>query len=106
MLSDGFMGSFDIDLTLRLSLQCINGTLVASAPTAAPTWAIYDNADDVSVQTGSLGSSDSDSKTGYRAGTVALTTANGFASGGEYRIRFTYAVSGVTFAVEKRFHIH
>ena len=106
MLSDGNMGSFDIDLTLQLDLQCINGTLVASDPTAAPTWAIYDNADDVSVQTGALGSSNADSKTGYRTGTVALTTANGFATGGEYRIRFTYAVTGTTYAVVKRFHIH
>ncbi len=106
MLADGFMGSFDIDLTLRMSLQCINGSLVAVAPTAAPTWAIYDNADDVSVQTGALASSDSDSKTGYRAGTVELSTANGFASGGEYRVRFAYANSGSNYAAEKRFHIH
>lgn len=104
MLGDGFMGFFSIDDTLRLDLQCLNGSLVASAPDSAPSWAIYDNADDSAVQTGSLGSSDADSKTGYRTGTVELSTANGFASGGYYRIRYAYAVTS-NFAVTKRFQI-
>lgn len=92
----GYMGSVDLGNTLRLSLQCVNGSDVPTTPDAAPTWAIYDDDDDTSVQTGSLDASDADSKTGFRRGNVVCSAANGFASGKRYTVRFEYDHSSGT----------
>ena len=88
----GFLGFVTLGDTLRLALQCRNSSDVPTAPDAAPTWAIYGDSD-TSLLTGSLGASDADSKTGFRTGDAAITSGNGFVSGGRYTIRFAYAIS-------------
>lgn len=98
----GFLGYVTLEDTLRLALQCVNGSLVASAPDAAPTWSIYTTSD-TAVKTGSLGSSDADSKTGFRTGDAAITAANGFASGDRCIVRFAWAVSATSYAATAEF---
>lgn len=88
----GYMGQVQLGDTLRLALQCRNGSDVPTAPDAAPTWSMYHD-DDTALLTGSLGSSDADSKTGLRTGDAAITQGNGFASGQRIIVRFAYAIS-------------
>lgn len=88
----GFLGFVNLEDTLRLALQCRNSSGVSTAPDAAPSWAAYSTSD-TSVLTGSLGAADADSKTGFRTGNLVATAANGFAAGGRYTIRFSYAIS-------------
>ncbi len=94
MLYDvGYIGPVTLGSTVRLALQCRNGSGVATAPSSAPTWSVYETSDSA-VLTGSLGSSDADSKTGFRTGNLAATAGNGFAAGGRYVIRFAYSEGG------------
>lgn len=93
----GFLGSIDLEGTLRLPIQCRNGSGVATTPSSAPTWATYGTTDS-SVDTGSLGSSDADSKTGFRTGNAEITAANGYAAGSRYIVRIEYVISGTTYA--------
>lgn len=83
--------------TLRLGLQCRNGSLVATAPDAAPTFSMY-TTDDTAKLTGSLGAADADSKTGFRTGDAAITAANGFAVGDRVTVRFFYEISTTDYA--------
>lgn len=90
--------------TLQILFQCVNGSLVASAPDSAPSYSIY-GTDGTALLTGSLGGSDHDSKTGLRRGTAAITSGNGFASGNVYYIRVAYAVSSTSYARVLSFNV-
>lgn len=91
----GYIGPINLGDTPRLFLQCRDGSDAPIAPDAAPSWAIYGTTES-SVLTGSLGSSDADSKTGWRSGTAEMTAGNGFAADTLYHIRFAYAHSSGT----------
>lgn len=93
----GDIGHIELGETLRLPIQCRNGSGVVTAPDSAPTWSMYTTSD-TAVLTGSLGASDADSKTGFRTGDAAITAANGFASGNRVIVRIAYAISGTDFA--------
>ena len=99
----GFLGSIDLEGTLRLALQCRSSSIPTS-PDASPSWAIYGSSD-TALLTGSLGASDADSKTGFRTGDAAITAANGFASGNRYTIRFAYAISSAARAALAHFQV-
>jgi len=100
----GFLGFVELGGTLRLAVQCRNGSLVVTAPDAAPAWSVYGTSD-TPVQTGTLGASDADSKTGFRTGNVVCSTGNGFAVGQRYVVRVSYAISSTQYAVEGYFHV-
>lgn len=104
MIDQGYLGPVALGATLRLAIQCRNGSAVITAPDAAPTWAIY-GSDDTALLTGSLGSSDADSKTGFRTGDAAITGGNGFAAGGRYVIRYFYEISGTDYSVIQTFTV-
>lgn len=93
----GFLGYIALGDTLRLGLQCRNGSLVCTAPDAAPTWAMYTDSD-TSLLTGTLGAADADSKVGFRTGDAAITSGNGFAVGDRVTVRFFYEISTTDYA--------
>ncbi len=100
-----FLGFLDLGDTLRLWVQCRNASSVDTAPTSAPTYSIYAGSD-TAIITGSLGSSDADSKTGFRTGDLVCSGANGFASGVLYRARISYAISGSNYSVVHTFFVN
>jgi hypothetical protein len=100
----GYLGMIELASTLRLAVQCRNGSAVVTAPDAAPTWSIYGSTD-TPVLTGSLGAADADSKTGFRTGNAAITSGNGFAAGQRYIVRVAYAISSTAYAAEGSFHV-
>lgn len=100
----GFLGFVTLEDTMRLALQCRNGSHVNTAPDAAPTYSIYSTSD-TAVLTGSLGAADADSNTGFRTGNAAITAANGFASGGRYIIRFFYEISTTDYSAVGTFSV-
>lgn len=82
--------------TFGFPIQCANGSRTPTTPDAAPTWRIYGPSGGAALLSGTAGSSDVDSQTGLRfAINVAITSANGFASGTCYYIRSAYALSTV-----------
>lgn len=93
----GDMGQIDLGETLRLPVQCRNGSGVVTAPDSAPSWSMY-TTDDTAKLTGSLGASDADSKTGFRTGDADITAANGFAAGDRVIVRISYAISSTEYA--------
>jgi len=100
----GFLGFITLEDTMRLALQCRNGSHVNTAPDAAPTWKVF-GTDDTAILTGSLGAADADSLTGFRTGDAAITAANGFASGGRYIIRFFYEISTTDYSAVGTFSV-
>lgn len=99
-----FLGFIALSETLRLWVQCRNGSNVDTAPTSAPTYSVYAG-DDTAITTGSLGASDADSKTGFRTGNLVCSAGNGFASGVLYRVRIAYAISGSNYSVVHSFYV-
>ena len=91
MLDIGFIGYVSVGGTLPLAIQCRNGSQIVTAPTAAPTYSIYPSGFGSTVSTGSLGSSDTDSKTGFRTGSQAISVS--YSAGELYTIIFEYAES-------------
>lgn len=100
----GYLGSPAIEATFPLALQCRNSSGTPTAPDAAPTYIIL-NAAGTTIASGSLGSSDTASKTGLRIGTVSLAAASGFASGSDYTIVFSYLISAAARTAVGRFHV-
>jgi len=100
----GFLGFVELGATLRLALQCRNGSQVITAPAAAPAWSVYGTSD-TPVITGTLGASDADSKTGFRTGNLVCSSGNGFAAGQRYTIRLSYEISSTAYAAEGFFHV-
>jgi hypothetical protein len=107
MFSLGYIGPVTLGDTVRLAIQCYPASFVATAPDAAPSWAIYKMTEgsETSILTGTLGAADADSKTGFRTGDAVITAGNGFASGNVYIVRFAYAITSAfvqtaTFIVE------
>lgn len=100
----GWLGSPALEATFALALQCRNSSGTPTAPDAAPTWIILNSAG-TTILTGSLGSTDTASKTGLRIGTAALTAANGFASGSDYTIVFSYLIAAASRTAIARLHV-
>lgn len=101
---NGHLGLIALESTLQILAQCVNGSNVATAPDASPSYSIY-GTDGTALLTGTLGGSDHDSKTGQRRGTAAITAANGFAVGNIYYLRVGYAISSTGYALEFTFNV-
>ena len=93
----GFQGSIAIGGAFPLATVCRNGSLVPTAPSAAPNYSIYPPGFSSATASGSLGSSDTDSKTRFRTGSVTASAGNGFASGTLYTVVYTYAISSTNY---------
>ena len=94
----GCIGVVELGDTLPLALVCRNGSGVGAAPASAPAYSIYEPGnEDFTTVTGSLGASDHDSKTGFRVGSQAITEGNGFESGKNYPVVFSYTISGTAY---------
>lgn len=100
----GYLGLVTLEDTLQFFVQVRNGNNVASTPDGTPSYAIY-GLDGSALLNGSAGASDHNSKTGYRRATAAITAANGFAVGGLYHIRATWAVSGTNYVQQFSFNV-
>lgn len=82
--------------TFGFPVQVTNSSRTPSAPDAQPTWRIYAPTGGAAILTGTAPNADVDSQTGWRPVTnVAVTGANGFASGNTYTVRVAYGVSSV-----------
>jgi len=100
---DGFIGLYSVGDTLGMYILCRNGSLVPTGPDAAPAYYIYDSSGNL-VTNSTLSASDHNSKTGFRRGSVVVSSANGFAVG-RYTILYTYAISSTNYAIEQFFQI-
>ena len=89
----GFIGFINAGGSLPLGLQCRGGSDVPTAPDAAPSYAVYSPSFGAALTTGSLGAADTDTKAGFRTGT--LTIDGSFVAGTLYTIRFAWAISAV-----------
>lgn len=103
-MNGGHLGLIALEATLQILAQCVNGSLVATAPASAPSFSVY-GTDGTALLTGSLGASDHDTKTGLRRGTAAITAANGFAVGNIYYVRVGYTISATDYAIEYSFNV-
>lgn len=88
MLDIGFIGYVSVGGSLPLAIQCRDGSQKVVAPTSAPTYAIYPSGFGSTVDTGSLGAADTDSKTGFRTGTQAISAS--YSAGELYTVIFEY----------------
>ena len=88
----GIIGEYALEDTIGLCCPCVNSSGVPTAPDAAPTWKILNSAG-TAIANGTLSSTDSAGLTGVRSGTTTAAAASGFASGGEYDVVFSYAIS-------------
>lgn len=88
----GSIGQYALEGTIPLLCPCANSSGVPTAPDAAPTWKVL-NSTGTSIANGTLSSSDSASLTGVRTGTTTAAAASGFASGSNYYIVYSYAIS-------------
>ena len=93
----GFQGSIALSGAFPLATICRNGSLVPTAPDSAPAYSIYPPGCASATASGSLGASDTDSKTGFRSGSVTASAGNGFSSGTLYTVVYTYAISSTTY---------
>ena len=100
---DGFIGFYAVGDSLAMYILCRNGSLVPTAPDAAPAYYIYDSSGNL-VTNSTLSASDHNSKTGFRRGAVTLSSGTGFAVG-RYTVLYTYAISATSYAVEQFFQI-
>lgn len=100
---DEFWGIIALGDTLYGPLVTRNGSLVPTAPTAAPTFTIYAADMSGSLQTGT--SANLDSLTGVYYITQAVTSGNGFAAGKIYTCVATYAISGTTYRQTHTFQV-
>ena len=91
MLDIGFIGYVSVGGTLPLAIQCRNGSQVATAPSAAPSYSVYPSGFGSTMATGNLGGPDTDSKTGFRTGSLSIS--NSYSAGQMYTIIFQYSES-------------
>lgn len=94
-----------LDEVLPLGLICKNGSQVPTTPDAAPTYAIYGPVWEEALKTGSLGSSDKDSVTGFRTGTYTVSANDGFATGKCYTIVYEYELSSTEYKTTATFMV-
>lgn len=86
----GFIGFIDLDDTLPVAIQCRNSSGVVKSPSSAPTYTVYPPGFSVYIATGSLGSSDRDSKRGFRTGSIAATSSTGYETNKLYTVIYEY----------------
>ena len=87
----GFIGFVELEGTLPLFLQCLSSS-TPTAPDSAPLYTLY-LPDGTVAATGSLGSSNHDSKVGLRIGSATIGAASGFEAGQTCSGLFSYAIS-------------
>ena len=88
----GFIGHVESGGTLPLAVQCRNSSGVPTAPDSAPSYSVYGPSFGSAIATGSLGSSDQDSKTGFRTGSLSISGS--YSAGNTYTILYEYQISG------------
>lgn len=88
------------DFALFCQTKTTAGVPIA-ADSNAVTYRIYSPSGGAALLSGSFSTTVVDSQTGlYRAGSISLTSGNGFAAGSTYVIRLAYAVSSGTNQVQ------
>lgn len=87
----GFIGFIDLDATLPVAIQCRDSSGVPTSPSAAPTYTVYPPGFAEFIATGSLDASDKDSKSGFRTGSIAATSATGYESNRLYTVIYEYS---------------
>ena len=97
MLDIGFIGYISVGGTLPLAIQCRDSEQAISSPSSAPTFSVYPNGFDSATATGSLGATDTDSKAGFRTGSLSIS--NSFVSGELYTIIFEYTTGSSRSAI-------
>jgi hypothetical protein len=70
-----------------------SGTGVPTAADASPTYAIFSTSSDTALLSGTM-TAVSGATGQYKATSLSITVANGFAAGGTYFITVRYAISG------------
>lgn len=92
-----YLGMVNLDGTLTVPIQCRTDARAPVAPDAAPSGRVYGPDPTATMTNGTFTASGPvDSQTGFYKGSVSCTSANGYASGNNYTIRVTYAVSSAT----------
>lgn len=99
-----FVGFFDFDGTAYLRVVTRNGSLVPSAPGAAPTYKVYINNGTDEILAGSFTGPD-DSETGFYQLSLTLSGANGFAAGQTVFVLVEWTVSGTAYAEVQVFRV-
>lgn len=96
-MQGGYLGPASLTETaFPLAIQGVDGDGIEATVTGSPTWALYAPGFGAAIGTGTLGSSDTDSKTGFRTGSIDFTAISGLAAGDLATIRCSYVQSGNT----------
>lgn len=103
-MQSGIHDVIDLAATATLMVLCVDNNNEPKAPDSAPTYTVYDPDGNV-VQTGTLGASDHNSKTGLRRGTEAMTGARGYVAGETYTVLYEYAVSSTSYSIFQKIRV-
>lgn len=109
MLDVGFIGHVEAGGRIPLALLCKGSGMQTITPSAAPTYKVYgarpaaSGSGMMEMASGTLGSSDTGSITGFRTGTLDIDYK--FGAGSLYVMVFSYSDSGGSYGAMGSFEV-